>query len=207
VKSALPHLDPQLARIVDGLTEPEPAERYQSAEDLAADIGRLRKGTRPEGPILGTAFVAIPFEPRFDEPYAVLRRACHRAGVATRRLDQHDFSGEIWAQCDLEIRLCNLVIADFTPDDSSGQPNPNVITEAAHARALGKPLVIVMRSDPESLPFDWRGTTVITYHEGPAGYRGLSRAVHRRVAALMGRERSQATSPWHRLPGQDVPSA
>jgi hypothetical protein len=87
-------------------------------------------------------------------------------------LDQHVFFQDVWTQCSHEIKTAKVVVADFS-GDRSRVPNPNVVTEAAHARAVGKPLVLITQGKPEDLPFDWRHMPVIAYDKSEDGMKQL----------------------------------
>ena len=53
--------------------------------------------------------------------------------------------------------------------------------QAAHARAKGKPVVLIARQRAEGLPFDWRGAQLLTYTATPTGLRALADEVVHRV--------------------------
>jgi len=51
-------------------------------------------------------------------------------------------------------------------------PNPNVVTEAKHAKDRGKPMVILTHKI-EALPFDWKVQRAIAYKNTPSGLSKL----------------------------------
>lgn len=195
VEGIRPGIDPGLVAILRALTADDPAKRYQSACDLVADLDTLRRGESPLGAMRGTAFVAIPFTEDFTGPMSAIRAACVASGLSPRRLDQHHFFGDVWSQCVLEIDLCKVVVADFTPEADTGQPNANVLTEAAHARALGKPLAILTQARPEDMPFDWRGVSVTRYDDRGDGLAELDQLLQVRLPQLIASAAAK-TAPW-----------
>ena len=74
-----------------------------------------------------------------------------------------------------------VVIADFTSINSRKFPNPNVITEAAHARAINKPLIIITQGTPEDLPFDWRNYPTINYENTMNGLIKLEKEIGNKI--------------------------
>lgn len=86
-------------------------------------------------------------------------------------------------------------MADFTPEADTGQPNANVLTEAAHARALGKPLAILTQARPEDMPFDWRGVSVTRYDDRGDGLAELDQLLQVRLPQLIASAAAK-TAPW-----------
>lgn len=81
-----------------------------------------------------------------------------------------------------EIEHSRLVVADFTCHGFlRKQPNPNVLTEAAHARAVGKPLVIISQDAPGLVPFDWRHVPLLRYGVSPADLTQLEKHLTARI--------------------------
>ncbi len=161
-----------LASIVEYLTRPRPEDRYQSANEVIRQLDDFRyRGKAPDPPLRGSVFVGLPFRKRFDPVFEAVHAASLAHSLEARRMDRLVMVDDIWGQIVQEIEAARLVICDFSPDDS-GTVNPNVVTEAAHARAIGKPLIVLCRAASEALPFDWRHFQVLEYEERD-GYRAL----------------------------------
>lgn len=164
----------ELDSVVCHLISTSPNDRYQAANDVLDDLFAFRyQGRRPIGATVGTALIAIPFSTAFTETFSSIRTACEGVKLKARRLDQHVFLQDIWNQCLQEMEIAKVVIADFSGDTSHLVPNPNVVTEAAHARAVGKPLVLITQGKPEDMPFDWRHMPVVTYEKSECGLQQL----------------------------------
>jgi hypothetical protein len=163
-----------LDRILQGLTAADPFKRYQSPRRFLEDLEVLRYGNRPPlGPTRGSVFVAMPFPRRFDRVYEAIVEACSQVRLAGCRVDRMLFVDNIWGQIVHEIEHCLVVIADFTIPFPRMTPSPNVVTEAAHARAIGKPLIIISQSAANRIPFDWHHVSVIKYRNTTRGLRYL----------------------------------
>jgi serine/threonine protein kinase len=164
----------ELNRILQSLTALDPNERYGSARDFVRDLETYRYGRqRPYGATSGSAFVAMPFSPSFNYLYEFLQDVCGEARLAARKVNRVLQMQDIWGQIESEIRLATVVIAVFTRDRFSRWPNANVLTEAAHARAVGKPLIILTTDRAEKLPFDWRHLSIIRYRNTKQGLAAL----------------------------------
>jgi len=146
------------------------------------------------------AFIAMPFHPSLDWLYAIVEKNCLICGIEPRRVDRIAGVENIWDAIVEEIRNCDLVIADFSPDpmlcryelDTAARrnaANTNVATEAGYARALGKP-VILLTSDPESLPFDWRVKLAIVYPKDMSNVDAIM-ALHRRLESALDSEKAK----------------
>jgi tRNA A-37 threonylcarbamoyl transferase component Bud32 len=164
----------ELKTIVRSLTASSPDERYSTASAFVHDLEMYRYGRqRPYGATRGTVFIALPFRRSFDALFEFLRDVCGEARLAARRVDRVTEMKEIWGQIDKEIQLSSAVIGVFTRPRWHFAPNPNVITEAAHARAIGKPLILMTTDPAERLPFDWRHLPIIRYRKSDAGMAAL----------------------------------
>lgn len=164
-----------LDAVLSGLLAPAPEERYHSAAEFVQDLEAFRyQGRPPQGSTRGDVFVAMPFAPGFGAPYEAIEQACVRVRLRPRRMDQLVFVKDIWNQIVQEIEACAMVVADFSAAEREAWPNPNVLTEAAHARAINKALIILSQDPPERLPFDWRHIPVLRYTPDPAGLQGLT---------------------------------
>ena len=109
---------------------------------------------------------------------------CGEAKLAARRVDRSTEMTNIWDQIDKEIQLATAVIAVFTRSKWHRAPNPNVITEAAHARALGKSLIVLTTDPAEYLPFDWRHLPIVRYDNSARGLAALREELLPRLRQL-----------------------
>jgi hypothetical protein len=105
----------------------------------------------------------MPFQPRFDPVFAVIRQAATHA-VPGERIDCHwlkdvQAAGRITDDILAALHRCALCIADVTGH------NPNVMWETGYAMALGKPTILIA-TDVESLPFDLKVHRVLPYRLG-----------------------------------------
>ncbi len=186
VSSIRPDAPAELDKIIRTMVSINPDERYLRAKDLYKDVYDFRySGITPTGRTLGTVFIATSFENAFDKIFESLKFSCLDASLLARRIDKIVYLENIWNQIAKEIEFSKIVIADFTFNSGTETPNANVITEAAHARALGKPLIIIMQNDPEKLPFDWRHTPVIRYRATQEGLFDLKQQVKSKLEHLI----------------------
>ncbi len=174
-----------LSRVLESLVAVEPGDRYDRATDLYDDVCAARyRGERAYGRVRGRAMIAMPFAPEYDPAYDAIHDGCRAARLRPRRLDREAFVQDVWSQCVQEIEAAHVVVADFSRGPS-GDVNSNVVTEAAHARAIGKSLVLISRDRPEDMPFDWRHMPFLTYEVGPGGYAALSGALRARLESVL----------------------
>lgn len=177
-------LDPEVESIVTGLVALDPDKRYKTARALVDDVHRCRSSNRPKGPSVGSLFVALPFRSTFESTFNAIEAAATSTMLEARRMDQLHHSQDVWARTAHEIGFAQVVVADFTRRFWQRHPNPNVLTDAAHARALGKPLILITRNKAEQLPFDWRTLPAIQYRHSPEGYAKLARQLAERIRSV-----------------------
>jgi hypothetical protein len=195
IREFRPDLSRDFSRILESLTAPDIENRYASAEQFVHDLEQYRYGRRrPYGATRGSAFVAIPFHSAFDPLYEFLQEVCGEAQLAARRVDRAPSMVDIWRQIDQEIQTAAVTIAVFTRERLRAFPNANVVTEAAHARALKRPLIILTTDRAEKLPFDWRNLPVIRYRHSPQGFKALRDELLPRLRQEM-RQRNSTRSP------------
>ena len=99
-------------------------------------------------------------------------------------MDKLNFKEDIWKNIALEIENSDIIIADFTNAKWGCSANANVITEAAHARAIGKYIIIITQDKPEIMPFDWRYLPTIQYSASKKGLEKLSKRIYNELRAL-----------------------
>jgi hypothetical protein len=166
------------------------------------------------------AFVAMPFQEKFWPVWEAIHAACQAAGMDARRVDQlpqvDDIAQAIWRG----IQAADLLIADFSGDKDPTIPNPNVVTEAAYARNLKKPMVILTQS-VFGLPFDWRTYRVLVYENTQNGLAHLQKMLTENLQgirenlerpkkqdkALSAPEQNLSEQEWQRLFAPYEPSA
>lgn len=76
------------------------------------------------------------------------------------------------------------VIEPIAEGAATRSPNPNVLAEAAHARALNKDLILISQSSPEDLPFDWRHMPVLQYENSTDGLKKLVSELTHKIQSL-----------------------
>lgn len=186
IKGVNPLVPPEMETILETLLAVDPANRYRNAQELFEDVQNYRyEGRPPAGPLRGNGFIAIPYKRRFQRIYAVIANALACTQLRPRRMEELTFITNIWGQIEQEIENSVVAIADFSRMGWRRQPNPNVITEAAHARAIGKPLIIITQDAPEKLPFDWRHMPILKYRNTADGLPALQEALATKLRQLM----------------------
>ena len=175
----------ELIKIMNNLLAIETATRYKTAKELLEDIECYRyRDEEPLGTVLGSAFIAISFSDKFVDVYKVLNNATRRVNFKSIRMDKLHFQDEIWKNIALEIENSDVMIADFSETSTSCGPNANVLTEAAHARAIGKDIIVITRDRPEDVPFDWRYVPIITYVDSSEGLEELSEKIYSKLRVI-----------------------
>jgi hypothetical protein len=124
---------------------------------LAASEIRSDDERREQSPRQPRAFVAMPFDPVFNDVYVLgIREVAERVGYVVERVDEVEHNGLIVDVIAERLRTCDLLIADTTTK------NPNVFYEVGFAHAIDKPTVLICR-EGETLPFDVASTNHIMY--------------------------------------------
>jgi len=94
------------------------------------------------------AFVLMPFAPKFNRRYEVIKDAIRDAEMDGERVDKQSFYRQgITDKILQQIRDADVIIADMSTH------NPNVFYEVGYAHAKGK-LCILLTDNPRSIPFD-----------------------------------------------------
>ena len=83
-------------------------------------------------------------------------------------------------------------------------PNPNVVTEAKHAKDRGKPMVILTHKI-EALPFDWKVQRTIAYENTPSELSFLREALTENLEAIRERLEAQPRSNFSTTAAQPDP--
>jgi hypothetical protein len=103
------------------------------------------------------AFVAMPFDPDFDDLYHYgLSAAIRSNGLLSERIDQAVFTGSVVEKVKEKIATAAIVVAVLTGD------NPNVFLEVGYGWGCGKPTVL-LRKDGSALRFDVQSEKCISY--------------------------------------------
>jgi hypothetical protein len=102
-------------------------------------------------------FVAMPFDPSFDDLYHLgIKPACEKAGAVAERVDEQIFQESILQRIYSQIAKADVVVADVTG------MSPNVFYEIGYAHALGKSVVLLAGSE-DDIPFDLKHYTHVVY--------------------------------------------
>jgi hypothetical protein len=182
LRSVRPDASEGLERLLSTMLAPALDDRYASARDLLRDLCNLRyRGRRIHGVTRGRAFVAMPFNARFARVWNCIEDASIDARLRPTRVDRLVYIDNIWSQIVQEIANSSVVIADFSVDWLSRGPNVNVVTEAAYAVALKKPVIVISQNAAESLPFDWRHVPTVRYSRTQNGLLELRRVLTERL--------------------------
>jgi len=136
------------------------------------------------------AFVAMPFNPIFLPVWKVIKKACEQNDIVPVRVDQLPLIEDIHKTIFSEIEHSDIVIIDFSGDKLLSVPNPNVVTEASHAKGLRKPIVILTQST-DALPFDWRTHRAVVYKNKKAGLEYLAEVLEENLAGIKSRLSSE----------------
>lgn len=182
IREIRPDVSEGVEHLLATMLAPTPETRYSSAKDLLRDLHNLRyRGRRIQGVTRGRAFVAMPFSKAFEHVWRCIENACIDARLRPTRVDRLVYIENIWSQIVHEIANCSVLVADFTSGWLGRAPNVNVVTEAAHAVAIKKPVIVITQSPAEALPFDWRHVPVIRYARTSSGLAELRRVLAERL--------------------------
>jgi len=132
------------------------------------------------------AFVAMPFNPIFLPVWRTIKKACEQNDIVPIRVDQLPLIDDIHKTIFSEIEHSAIVIVDFSGDRLVSVPNPNVVTEASHAKGLRKPIVILTQST-DAIPFDWRTHRSVVYKNNKAGLKYLAEVLEENLAGIKSR--------------------
>jgi hypothetical protein len=110
---------------------------------------------------LPSVFVAMPFDPAFDDVFFIgIRRAVDAVGACAIRVDQLMHGGDAAAETVRRIAGCNAVIADVSGSVA------DVLYEVGRAHALGKPTIQICSTPYDQLPFMVRNYETLFYVPG-----------------------------------------
>lgn len=132
------------------------------------------------------AFVAMPFNPIFLPVWKTIRRACEKNNIVPVRVDQLPLIDDIHKTIFSEIEHSDIIIVDFSGDKVLSVPNPNVVTEATHAKGLRKPIIILTQST-DALPFDWRTHRAVVYENNQEGLDYLAEVLEENLGGIKSR--------------------
>ena|GEM_PF-1664297 len=107
-----------------------------------------------------------------------------QCGLECRRADDVFKPGQSMEQVWELINRARLIVADV-----SGR-NPNVFYELGIAHTLGKPVILITRSE-DDVPFDLRHLRFIQYKYTPRGCQGLERKLREAIEAAVGPRASE----------------
>ena len=126
------------------------------------------------------AFVAMPFSGEFDTLYDdVIKPVATDLRFEILRVDEISGPGIILDDIRRQIESAQVVVAEVS------QSNPNVFYEIGYAHALGKPVILLARKEPEKqLPFDIRPYRAIYYDNTIGGKKIVEETLRRHLSAL-----------------------
>ena len=144
-----------LEKFRQGLTE---ILSEENASEVEYPLRPVEESSQP----ISEFFVAMPFEPKFDDTFNVgIRGAVQQVGCVCRRVDQQIAANKtIISKIQDSIRNSFGVIADCT------NANANVCYEVGFAMALDKPTILICASVIDKLPFDLKCWTILPYRFG-----------------------------------------
>jgi len=175
----------ELIKIINDLLQIETSKRYISAKDLLFDIQSYKYNKEePIGAVRASIFIAISYNKKFTPTYDILNKTAKSLNYKCIRMDKLNFKEDIWKNIALEIENSDIMIADFTNAKWGCPANSNVITESAHARAIGKYIIIITQNKPEMMPFDWRYLPTIQYTASKKGLKNLSKRIYDELRGL-----------------------
>lgn len=95
-----------------------------------------------------TAFIIMPFDPKFDSLLNdLIKPACRELSIIDTRLDEYEYVSNMHAKLYKEIKDADIIIAVMT------DYNPNVYYEVGYARCLNKPIILLLEKG-QDIPFD-----------------------------------------------------
>lgn len=124
------------------------------------------------------AFVVMQFGSPYNEIYEVIKAVCLEYGVESHRADETYNPGLILADIVREITESEFVIAEITP------ANPNVYYEVGYAHAINKPVILLVDSGIEKLPFDISGFRALFYENSIAGKGKFEEKLRKDISAI-----------------------
>lgn len=122
---------------------------------------------------MAKAFIAMPSHSKLEWLSEIIAETCAFCRVEPRNVNKLAGIAGTWEAIVKEIKACDIFIAAFSPAPSFDKDcledaalrqsaNTDVAAETGYAKALGKP-VILLTSDTESLPLDWKAKPAIIY--------------------------------------------
>lgn len=110
---------------------------------------------------LPSVFVAMPFDPTFDDVFFIgIRKAVNAVGACAVRVDQLMHGGDAASETVRRIAVCDVVIADVSGSVA------DVLYEVGRAHALGKPTIQICSTPYDQMPFMVRNHETLFYTPG-----------------------------------------
>jgi hypothetical protein len=129
---------------------------------LAAS-GRPAYGSYTEAIVHGRAFGAMPYTPKHDTDWnSGIVPAMKELKMQPFRSTDELTMSPVPTLVERQIQVSALVIANISRYGSGA--NANVSQEIGHARALGKPCLIVQQCDEKKIDTNLRGLQLLRYH-------------------------------------------
>jgi hypothetical protein len=127
---------------------------------MAATIGQIINGLTQGRPFV---FMIMPYGERYELFLHVRKAVEETLGIACLRADHARASGhDLLSKIHLLLERADLVIADISATSRPNPTSPNVFYEIGYAKALQKPLLLLVQQD-EEVPTDLRGLEVIRH--------------------------------------------
>lgn len=120
----------------------------------------------------------MPFNPAFDDVYAVLQNVAERVGLRCRRADDIWENPAVIQDVVSLIDRSRVVIADCT-----GR-NPNVFYEIGIAHTLGRDVILITQNEAD-VPFDLRHLRFVQYLNNGEGREALAQRLQARLETLV----------------------
>lgn len=159
-------------------------------------------------------FLAVPFTDSKRQLHLrdVIRKGAEEAGYQLVSLDQSSvLPGSTIQEAVIgELARSDCIIADVS------ERNPNIFFELGLAQAMGKGILLISHKQGlRELPFDIRGSRIITYSDELRGFSKLSEQIYRSLRDFRRFPQRSLVAPniqtslpffvdWDSLPGRDA---
>jgi hypothetical protein len=137
---------------------------------MASTIGQIINELTQGRPFV---FMIMPYGERY-ELFLLVRKAVEETlGIACLRADHAKASGhDLLSKIHLLLERADLVIADISSTSRPNATSPNVFYEIGYAKALQKPLLVLVK-EGEEVPTDLRGLEVIRHGGSRSAFEGF----------------------------------
>jgi serine/threonine protein kinase len=156
-----PDLPYEVVELINSMLEKNVEKRCSSCDELSQRMRTLLSSS--------TAFLVMPFHPKFQKVREVIKNVCDKLGVNYYVVDEQHETGDIVLKIRSNIQKADFIIADVSPVGSEflrdGKPmaNSNVIYELGLAHGYNKD-TIILTQDLLTLSFDIAKENAVIYH-------------------------------------------